>query len=298
MKTNNVGNYYVGLDIGTNSVGWAVTDPLYNLKRKKGHRMWGSRLFDEGETAQKRGAKRRSIRGKNRKKDRLAILEELFAEEIYKVDPAFFQRLKESRYYKEDKSDNVTGRYFLFNDKGFTDKDYNQQYQTIYHLRKELLNKPAEDIRLLFLAIHHIIKKRGHFLLEGQNIKTQGNIATTLKELFNQEEINLNNYTSDDFIEKLTAILTDKNKARKDKVKAFVEAFEDNNLDKKHLGVVASLVLGLNAQLDLLFLSSDFDELDKDKKTINLSNNSKTYEEIRELYEVLLGDKHKCFRYR
>lgn len=30
--------YYLGLDIGTNSVGWAVTDPSYRLERfhKKG----------------------------------------------------------------------------------------------------------------------------------------------------------------------------------------------------------------------------------------------------------------------
>lgn len=31
----NVNDYYVGLDIGTNSVGWAVTDTKYNILRKK-----------------------------------------------------------------------------------------------------------------------------------------------------------------------------------------------------------------------------------------------------------------------
>lgn len=291
MGASSIGNYYVGLDIGTNSVGWAVTDQLYNLIRRRGHRMLGSRLFDEGETAQKRGTKRRSIRRNNRKKDRLAILEELFAEEIYKVDPAFFQRLKESRYYKEDKSDNVTGRYFLFNDKGFTDKDYNKQYPTIYHLRNELLNKPAEDIRLLFLAIHHILKKRGHFLLADQNIKTQGNMASNLKELFRQEDINLSSYTSDKFIGQLITILIDKNINRKDKAKKFVESFDDSSLNKKHLNAVASIVLGLKTQLDDLFLSTNFEEIDKDKKTITLESNSKTYEEILEPYELLLGDR-------
>lgn len=29
-------NYYLGFDVGTNSVGWAVTDENYNLLRKKG----------------------------------------------------------------------------------------------------------------------------------------------------------------------------------------------------------------------------------------------------------------------
>ena len=36
--------YYIGLDVGTNSVGWAVTDPEYNVLRFKGNSMWGARL--------------------------------------------------------------------------------------------------------------------------------------------------------------------------------------------------------------------------------------------------------------
>ncbi len=31
-----MGKYYLGLDMGTNSVEWAVTDENYNLIRKKG----------------------------------------------------------------------------------------------------------------------------------------------------------------------------------------------------------------------------------------------------------------------
>lgn len=42
------GEYYLGLDIGTNSVGWAVTDLDYNLLRFNGKDMWGIRLFKEG----------------------------------------------------------------------------------------------------------------------------------------------------------------------------------------------------------------------------------------------------------
>lgn len=38
-------NYYVGLDIGTDSVGWAVTDPEYKLLRVKGKDMWGGVSF-------------------------------------------------------------------------------------------------------------------------------------------------------------------------------------------------------------------------------------------------------------
>lgn len=33
-------NYYVGLDIGTNSIGYAVTDEHFNLLKYKGEPMW------------------------------------------------------------------------------------------------------------------------------------------------------------------------------------------------------------------------------------------------------------------
>ena len=37
--------YYLGLDMGTNSVGWAATDPEYRLLKAKGKDLWG--IFDE-----------------------------------------------------------------------------------------------------------------------------------------------------------------------------------------------------------------------------------------------------------
>ena len=53
-----VKNYYLGLDIGTNSVGWAVTDDEYNLCKFKKKDMWGIRLFENGETAAERRLQR------------------------------------------------------------------------------------------------------------------------------------------------------------------------------------------------------------------------------------------------
>lgn len=55
-------NYYIGLDIGTNSVGWAVTDEKYSVVKKKGKRLWGVRLFDTAATAKKRRLKRTARR--------------------------------------------------------------------------------------------------------------------------------------------------------------------------------------------------------------------------------------------
>ena len=39
-------DYYLGLDMGTDSVGWAVTDENYNLIRAKGKDLWGVREFE------------------------------------------------------------------------------------------------------------------------------------------------------------------------------------------------------------------------------------------------------------
>ena len=58
--------YYIGLDMGTSSLGWAVTDDKYRLLRKKGKDMWGVRLFDEADTAAARRTNRVAKRRRNR----------------------------------------------------------------------------------------------------------------------------------------------------------------------------------------------------------------------------------------
>ena len=98
-----VGNYYLGIDAGTDSVGWAVTDNQYNVIRKKGKSLWGVRLFDGANTAQERRTFRASRRRNERKKQRINLLQELFCKEICKLDPNFFIRLRDSSLWSEDK---------------------------------------------------------------------------------------------------------------------------------------------------------------------------------------------------
>lgn len=157
--------YYIGLDIGTNSIGWAVTDTEYNIPKFRGNAMWGIRLLDESKTAEERRLFRCSRRRTERNKFRLQCLEMLFDKEISKKDITFFQRLKESNLYLEDKKTEC--RYTVFNDPDYTDKDFHKKYPTVYHLRKELItsDKP-HDVRLVYLALAHIVKHRGHFLFD------------------------------------------------------------------------------------------------------------------------------------
>ena len=158
--------YYVGLDIGTESVGWAVTDTQYQIKKVHGKALWGVRLFDEAQSARDRRGFRVARRRIQRRRQRLDWLQEQFAQAVGEVDPGFFQRMEESRFWEEDKRGEVPlGKYTLFGDKSFTDWDYHHTYPTIYHLRKELiLSQQPHDVRLVYLAIHHILKNRGHFL--------------------------------------------------------------------------------------------------------------------------------------
>ncbi len=175
MKNNGnniiTGDYYLGLDIGTDSIGWAVTDTTenYNILKFRGNLMQGIRLFDAASDCKDRRSKRTDRRRKNRTKHRLALLEMLFTDEISRTDPLFFIRLKNSFLFPEDKDSKVSDcKYTLFNDQNFNDINYMKQYPTVYHLRNELVHsKEKHDARLVFLAIHHILKKRGHFLFDG-----------------------------------------------------------------------------------------------------------------------------------
>lgn len=161
--------YLIGFDIGTESVGWAVTDEQYVIPKKNGKALWGVYQFPEALKAEERRGFRIARRRLERREQRLAQLRDIFAREIAAVDPAFFQRMEESRFWAEDKRPDgegrPLGRYTLFADRDYCDRDYHREFPTIYHLRRALMfeDRPF-DVRLVYLAVHHILKKRGHFL--------------------------------------------------------------------------------------------------------------------------------------
>ncbi|MFQ9739485.1 MAG: type II CRISPR RNA-guided endonuclease Cas9 [Christensenellaceae bacterium] len=71
--------FYLGMDIGTDSVGIAGTDENYNLLRARGKDLWAVRLFDEAKDASARRMKRTARRRLQRRKQRIEWLQELFA---------------------------------------------------------------------------------------------------------------------------------------------------------------------------------------------------------------------------
>lgn len=165
MRKNYEGNYYIGLDLGTESVGWAVTDTSYKLLRANGKNLWGVRLFEKANVAVDRRVFRESRRRLERRKLRINLLQEIFAPTINQIDPNFFARLDDSNLYGGDKREDTP--FSLFSDKDFNDMDFHRKYRTVYHLRLALMSEKDPDPRLVYLAIHHIIKYRGHFLIDG-----------------------------------------------------------------------------------------------------------------------------------
>ncbi|MGN1372740.1 MAG: type II CRISPR RNA-guided endonuclease Cas9 [Candidatus Coproplasma sp.] len=158
--------FYLGMDIGTNSVGMACTDENYKLLRTKGKDCWAVRLFDESQTAVERRTFRVARRRLERRKQRIGFLQAVFSSVI--PDKLFFIRLNNSQFLAEDKDERLNADLNnLFADKDFKDKQYHEQYPTIYHLRKALMSQPISDLRLYYLTLHHIVKYRGHFLFEG-----------------------------------------------------------------------------------------------------------------------------------
>ena len=167
--------YSIGLDIGTNSVGWAVITDDYKVPSKKmkvlgntdkhfiKKNLIGALLFDEGTTAEDRRLKRTARRRYTRRKNRLRYLQEIFSEEMSKVDSSFFHRLDDSFLVPEDKRGSKYPIFATLEE----EKEYHKNFPTIYHLRKYLADsKERADLRLIYLALAHIIKYRGHFLYE------------------------------------------------------------------------------------------------------------------------------------
>ena len=171
--------YFLGLDMGTSSVGWAVTNTKYELLRKKGKDMWGIREFEEANPAAERRSHRVNRRRRQRQVVRLGLLKSYFSEEIAKIDTDFFIRLENSKYFLEDKDERLRTKNGIFDDENYKDADYYKQYPTIFHLRKALLDLDHTgekfDVRLVYLALANMFKHRGHFLLnaDGDALNTK-----------------------------------------------------------------------------------------------------------------------------
>lgn len=277
-------DYYLGIDLGTSSIGWAVTNEKYDILRFNKKFMWGTHLFDTGNTAAERRIFRTSRRRLKRKKKRIELLQTLFSEEISKKDFGFFQRLKESQYFIEDKT--IKNKNTLFMDKNYTDQDYHMEYPTIYHLRKALIDneESAFEIRKLYLAISHILSHRGHFLFEGElsdNLDFDDIFNEFVKYL--NEELNIDfKIKSDVSLRAIKEILTDKMLNRTKKKEKLSELLEEEK--NKIYQEIWKLLVGNEAKMSTIFDDKEYEEA-------KIAFSKGNYDEKEEEYESILGEK-------
>ena len=292
--------YNIGLDIGTNSVGWAVVRSKdFNVVRKGKKKLWGARLFEEASTAESRRLFRSTRRRFDRRRERIKLLQDIFKDEINKVDSNFFTKMKESFYNENDLTHKTIK---ITKEEKELVKNYYAKYPTIYHVRKELMENPEKmDVRLLYLGIHHIIKNRGNFLYSGDFNVNDLNIEKKVKEIF-ENISNLNNMIGldQDTVElidyqKLSSAFLEKSKKDKE---VMIKELLKNYTSKNFTSEFTKLMIGNKANLNKLFsleteekLSVTFKgsnyEDNFDKLSEQLGENIETLESFKELYDMI-----------
>lgn len=287
MKKRTIEEYYLGLDIGTNSVGYAVTDPQYKILKYHGEPMWGSHVFEEGSQCAERRGFRTARRRLNRRQQRVRFVQEIFSHEIEKVDSRFFLRIKESALYREDANGNDP--FILFNDNGYTDKEYYLKYPTIHHLIMDLIDdENPHDVRLVYLAVAWLVAHRGHFLsdVEKTNVEKVLDFSTSynaFKEMYHSIGQDIPWVDEEETFKNILL----KKCGVKDKEKAFKdELFKNNSNKKTSEGTEENDILGTNAVItllsggtvtaDKLFVQAEF----QDKISISFKKNEDEFEQI------------------
>ena len=262
-------DYYLGLDMGTGSLGWAVTDEEYNVMRAHGKALWGVRLFESANTAEERRMFRTGRRRLDRRNWRLELLQEMFAEEISQVDSGFYRRMKESKYVPEDKRDEKGNcpelPYALFVDPDYTDKDFHKQFPTVYHLRQWLMNTDeTPDVRLIYLALHHMMKHRGHFLFSGNIEKIREFKETFLQfvQCVREEELDFDLEIEEEELARIEEILKDKNLTRSGRKTQLIRLLGAQSACEK---AVLNLIAGGTVKLSDIFGDRELDACEKPK---------------------------------
>lgn len=297
-----IDKYNVGLDIGTSSIGFAVTDEFNKLARVKGKNYIGVRLFEEGNTAAERRQFRTTRRRLRRRKWRLSLLEGIFAPYIAEIDPYFLARLKNSNISPKDKNNKFSGS-ILFPDK--TDAAFYDRYPTIYHLRKALMTEDKKfDIREIYLAIHHIVKYRGNFLVSTPISSFTQEAVDFKKDAFDLNEYFLQIHSESKFeiettkIQEISELLLDNTITRMDRQKQVIKMLpkkhgekEADKFNKKIATEFCKAILGNKAKFSVI-LGEDANDSDWSFKM----DDENSDEEVENLMSQVDGPRQNVLR--
>lgn len=276
-------DYIVGLNLNPEAIGWAAANQSNNkLLKLQGQTAIGVRLFEKGQTAADRRGFRATRRRLQRRKWRIKLLDEIFDQEMSKLDYNFFFRLKETGLSPLDKNKHYATVVFPTKEK---DKEYNNKYSTIYHLRKALMTENRKfDLREIYMALHHIVKYRGNFLQDTPvdsfnaseiDLKKSLNKINEFLNTINPDFPTVLEVENDKEIKKILLDPTQKNQDKKKKIKSLLlkENKKDKLLNQKQKKVaeqVANAILGYKTNFDVL-LEKNIVKEDKDKYQFKLS---------------------------
>lgn len=297
--------YSIGLDIGTNSVGWAVITDGYKVPSKKmkvlgntskkyvKKNLLGALLFESGITAEGRRLKRTARRRYTRRRNRILYLQEIFSTEMAKIDESFFQRLEDSFLVPDDKRDS---KYPIFENL-VKEKTYHDEFPTIYHLRKYLADSSKKaDLRLVYLALAHMIKYRGHFLIEGDFNSKNNDIQKNFQDFLDSYNAIFESDLSLENSKQLEEIVKDKisKSAKKDRLLKLFPGEKNSGIFSEFLKLIVGNQADFRKYFNLdekTFLHFSKETYDEDLETL-LGHIGDDYSDVflkaKKLYDAIL----------
>ncbi len=266
-------SYSIALDIGTNSVGYAAVDENGKLLRYHKQPMYGSVIFDEAHTAADRRASRSARRRLARKRNRTRELQDLVFADMEKIDPDFFHRMDESFLLPEDcRYDKLYLKLpkALFADGSVSVGSYDADAPTIYHIRKALAESDKQaDLRYVYLAMHHIIKYRGNFLMEGQQmvqLNAEEEMGQLLENLSDPDaEFPCRFHTEDGTAKAICDVLKHQSRSKSDRADAIIELLHPGKetASKNAAKALANLLVGKEGSLKAILGYEETEPIEK-----------------------------------
>lgn len=266
----------IGLKVDTTHIGWCVTKEFDIVKKNK--QLIGVDLFNEASTNEARRIFRSTRRMNQRKAERIKFLTDVFERELNKKDMNFITRLKESGLLEEDRS--VKGNIFESKEE---EKAFFKNYPTIYHLRSHMLQNGDDDIRLLYLALLHMFKHRGNFLLKDVNAKSAVSFQKTYKELRIAILDIITLPKEPEIIDSIENIISSK-KNNKQKLSEIMELLGFRTKDKVYT-TIFQLLLGMKGDIKNIF-PNQLEGYDENTK-INFAE-CDDYDTLKASYETYL----------
>lgn len=178
----------------------------------------------------------------------------------------------------------------MFIDEDFNDYTYYHKYPTIYHLRKALCESTEKaDPRLIYLALHHIVKYRGNFLYEGQKFNMDAsNMEDKLSDVFVQFA-DFNNIPYEDDEKKDLEILDILKKpvSKKDKIDEIMALIAPKSVYKNAYKALVTGIVGNKMNVTKMILC---ESIKRDGEDIKLKFSDANYDDQFSEVENDLGE--------